>query len=147
MKSKFKLRYKLLLVFIIIFLTYWGYLSTINFIAPDKENINKRLNYLERVINEPLKNNSEILRLGYESSEFMLFSYAYSTYAFTSLIMKDSTYSERLIPLIKESITKTLTLIVSLSYGVDTEYLMSDSIPDYSVLYLGHLNLMLGVID
>lgn len=141
---KLKLRYRIILIFSIAFLAYWIYLSSLSFVIPDKENVNKRINYLERVINEPLDNNSEVVRLGTESTEFMLFSYAFSTYAFTNLIVQDSTYSERLIPLIKECINKTLTPIVNSSYGVDKNLLLLDSIPDYSVLYLGHLNLMLG---
>lgn len=144
MKRKLKLKYKIILILSIAFLAYWIYLSTLSFVAPDRENINRRINYLDRVINEPLDNNSEVIRIGYENPEFMLFSYAYSTYAFTNLIVQDSTYSERLTPLIKECINKTLTPLISSVYDIDNELLLSDSIPNYSVLYLGHLNLMLG---
>lgn len=112
---------------------------------PSEENINKRLNYLERVVYEPLDSNSEILRLGIESEEFMLFSYAYTVYAATNLCVKDSTYKERLTPLIKESINKVLKESnIYRPYGINESLIDLDSIPDYSVLYLGHLNLMIG---
>lgn len=111
---------------------------------PEKEEINKRLNYLERVVNEPLDNKSEIMQLKYESYEFMLFSYAYTTYAATNLAIKDSIYKERAITLIKECINKTLNSKIYSPYKIDKNLIYSDSIPDYSVLYLGHLNLMMG---
>lgn len=144
MKLKLKRKHKVFIFLSVVFLIYWIYLSTLSYVPPSKENIDKRINYLERVINEPLSKKAEVVKLGYESSEFMLFTYAYSTYAFTNLITKDSTYSERLVPLIKECINKSLSPIISFPYSIEQELLLSDSIPDYSVLYLGHLNLMLG---
>ncbi len=139
-----KLKYKILIVLIIFLFFYWVYLSFLSYEYPTKEEIDKRINYLERVINQPLNKEAEVVKLGYMSSEFMLFSYAYSTYAFTSLIVSDSTYKERLVPLIKECIIKSMHPVVSFPYDIDINLLRSDSIPDYSVLYLGHLNLMLG---
>lgn len=44
----------------------------------------------------------------------------------------------------KECIEKVLESTVSSQYRIDRDLLQSDSMPDYSVLYLGHLNLMLG---
>lgn len=126
------------------FLLYWIYLSFQEFTYPEKDEIDKRINYLERVINEPLDKKAEVVKLGYTSPEFMLFSYSYSTYAFTSLIVSDSLYKERLVPLIRECIIKSLEQLVYFPYNIDKELLLSDSIPDFSVLYLGHLNLMLG---
>ena len=141
---KIKKRYKVIILLLIPFLLYWIYLSSLTYTYPDREEIDKRVNYLSRIINEPLDGNSAVVKLGYESSEFMLFSYAYSTYAFTNLICRDSSYIERLAPLIKGCIDKVLDNAVSSQYRIDQDLLQSDSIPDYSVLYLGHLNLMLG---
>lgn len=111
---------------------------------PNSENIEKRLNYLEKVINEPLEYNSEVGKLSEESYEFMLFTYSYSTYALTNLCMKDSAYKKRALPLIKECITKVIDKKIYFPYGVDERLFLSDSLPYYSVLYLGHLNLMAG---
>src|SRR5687768_15485434 len=111
---------------------------------PEPEEIKLRLNYLKRVINQPLDQKSEIIMLGDESQEFMLFSYAFSTYAATNLAVKDSTYKSEAAKLIKESILKVLDPKISGPYGIENRIDELDSIPNYSVLYLGHLNLMLG---
>lgn len=147
LKNRFpiiKRKYKIIVGLLAVFICYWIYLSAQEFEYPTKDEINKRLNYLERVINEPLDNNSEIVKLKYESSEFMLFTYAYSAYAFTNLIVRDSNYKSRLAPLIRECIEKSMAFVVSSQYGINKDALLSDSIPDYSVLYLGHLNMMIG---
>lgn len=111
---------------------------------PQKEEIDKRLNYLEKVINEPLESGSEVILLRHESHEFMLFSYSFATYAFTNLAVKDSTYKKRVVPIIKESISKALDPKISHYYGIDSNFNKFDTLPHYSVLYMGHLNLMLG---
>jgi hypothetical protein len=112
---------------------------------PEREDIDKRIKYLERTINEPLHKDAAIMRIGKESSlEFMLFSYAYSSYALTNIAVRDSTYKDRAVDLIKESITKVLDRRLYSPYYIDTTLTHLDSIPDYSVLYLGHLNLMIG---
>lgn len=141
MRTKTKIKLFLLLAFI----AWMIILSFQTYEYPNKEDLNKRVNYLERVINEPLDNDSEIMRIGKESSlEFMLFSYAYSSYALTNLAVKDSVYKERAVSLIKESILKVLDKRLYSPYYVENNLLELDSIPDYSVLYLGHLNLMIG---
>lgn len=139
-----KIRTKIILVLILIFIVWIIIIQFQTYKYPDSIEINKRLNYLEQVIQEPLNNNSEIALLGYESNEFMLFSYSFSTYAFTNLAIKDSTYKYRVAPLIRECITKVLDNRISSPYNIDSSFIEMDSIPDYSVLYLGHLNLMLG---
>lgn len=141
MKKKTKIKLFLLLAFIV----WMIILSFQSYEYPGKEDIDKRVNYLERVINEPLDKDSEIMRIGKESSlEFMLFSYAYSSYALTNLAVKDSTYKERAVGLIKESILKVLDKRLYSPYYIENNLMELDSIPDYSVLYLGHLNLMIG---
>ncbi len=139
-----KLKYKILLPFLLIFIIWLIILPFQTYKYPDKEEINKRLNYLERVINEPLDHGSQVMLLGYESYEFMLFSYSFATYSFTNLAVRDSACKEQVIPIIKESIIKTLDSKISRFYGVDENFCRLDTLPDYSVLYLGHLNLMLG---
>lgn len=139
-----KLRTKILLTSLLLFISWLIIVQFQTYKYPDTKDINKRLNYLERVIHQPLDSNAEVILLGYENPEFMLFSYAYSTYAFTNLAIKDSTYKERIIPLIKESIIKVLDYKIASPYNIDSSFIEMDSIPYYSVLYLGHLNLMIG---
>lgn len=111
---------------------------------PKEREIQKRVNYLKRIINQPLDENSEIVLLGYQNPEFMLFSYAYTSYAMTNLAIHDSIYKKDAIDLIKISITKVLDHKIASSYQIEQAMDTNDSIHTNSVLYLGHLNLMLG---
>lgn len=141
MKTKTKIKLSLLGIFVI----WLVVLSFQTYEYPDAEDINKRINYLERTINQPLDKEAAIMRLGKESSlEFMLFSYAYSSYAMTNIAIRDSVYKQRAASLIKESISKVLDKRLYSPYYIDNDLTKLDSIPDYSVLYLGHLNLMIG---
>lgn len=139
-----KLKTKILSILLLIFILWVVIIQFQSYKYPESEDIDKRINYLEIVINEPLNKDSEIILLGAESYEFMLFSYSYSTYALTNLAIKDSTYKSRATNLIKECITKALNSKISSPYGIDKDITQLDSIPSYSVLYLGHLNLMIG---
>ena len=139
-----KLKTKISALFFLIFLGWILVLNAQSYSYPKPKEIEKRINYLERVINQPLEPGSEIMQLGYESYEFMLFSYAYSSYAMTNLAINDTVYKRQAIELIKESILKVLDYEIYSSYGIDYSVDKFDSIPDYSVLYLGHLNLMIG---
>ena len=139
-----KLRYKILAGLLFVFIIWVIAIQFETYKYPDKEEIDKRLNYLERVVNEPLDNKSEIMQLKYESYEFMLFSYAYTAYAATNIATRDTLYRQRAIYLIKECIDKALDRNIYSPYKVDEALINSDSIPNFSVLYLGHLNLMMG---
>ncbi|MFV0539372.1 MAG: hypothetical protein ACK5M3_18695 [Dysgonomonas sp.] len=142
---RMKLRTKIIIVLVSVFAVWVILIQFQTYSYPSADDIDKRLNYLERVINEPLTSDSEIVKIGNESSyEFMLFSYSYFVYALTNLAVKDPAYKERVIPLIKECIDKTQQWRVYEPYGIDEELAGLDSVPDYSVLYLGHLNLMMG---
>lgn len=140
-----RLRTKIILTILFIFISWIVFIQFEEYKYPSDHDINKRLDYLELVVSEPLDNDSEILRLGIESEEFMLFSYAYTAYAVANLCAKDSSYKERAIPLVKESINKVLKeSTIYRTYGVEESLIEVDSIPNHSVLYLGHLNLMMG---
>lgn len=139
-----KLRTKIFLGVLAVFVIWLIIIQFQTYKYPEPEEIEKRLNYLERVIKQPLNANADIYKIGYESSEFMLFSYAYSVYALTNLAVKDPIYKERAIPLIKECITKSFNWKIYSPYGIKDSLIKQDSIPYYSVLYLGHLNLMMG---
>lgn len=139
-----KKRYKISLGLLLCIAGLFAYLSLETFTPPTADEIDKRLNYLERVIYETLTSSAEVMRLKSENPEFMLFTYAYSSYAVTNLATQDSSYVERAIPLIRESITKVLEEQVWSVYGIDSVEHLSDASREVSVLYLGHLNLMLG---
>lgn len=111
---------------------------------PSPDEIDKRLNYLERAIYAPLDKDAEVGQLYNTSYEFMLFAYAYTAYAATNIAVNDSSYTRRSSMLIRECVRKALDKRIFAPYGVDSAGLHSDSLPAYSVLYMGHLNLMLG---
>jgi hypothetical protein len=125
-------------------LILYVFLSQQTFKSPSAGEIDKRIHYLERIIFEDLDSNSEIVQLGYVNYEWMLFSYSYSTFALANLSKQDSSLTKKVIPIIKEAITKVMQKPIYSPYNIDIEKLDSDSIPEYSVLYLAHLNLMLG---
>lgn len=133
-----------LTLFLIIFICYLSISQTKSYKYPSPLEITKRVNYLQRVIQEPLYPNSEIIQLGNTNYEFMLFSYSFSSYAMTNLAIRDTQYKKQAIQIIKSGIEKVQDYRVSSYYGIQYQLLHSDSIPDFSVLYLGHLNLMLG---
>jgi hypothetical protein len=111
---------------------------------PPSQELEQRVNYLQRVINEPLDSSSEIVILGLANKEWALFSYSFSSYAMTSLALRDTAYKQRAAQIIKSAIDKVLDEIISGHFGAENIVLHKDSVPPYSVLYLGHLNLMLG---
>lgn len=139
-----KWRYKIGFLLILSLIGWIIYLCLASYVPLTSEEIDKRVTYLERVVQEPLEEGSEVLKLRSESSEFMLFTYAYSTYALTNLAMQDSSYSSRAVSLIRESIVKVLDSQVSGVYGIDRDAQKEEMYRNGSVLYLGHLNLMLG---
>lgn len=135
---------KIGLLLLSVLLVWMIYLHFQVYSYPSDEKLNQRIKYLERVINEPLDRNSEIFSLGKESYEWMLFTYSFSSYALTNISTRDSSFKEGSIPIIKTAIDRVLDQPIQTPFNIDSEKLYSDSIPDYSVLYLGHLNLMLG---
>lgn len=128
----------------ILFITWQIAISFRSFQYPERDEILSRFNYLERVVQQPLNSNSDIDKIGHLSGEWMLFSYSFTTYAFTSISIKDSSFTDRSVKSIKHSIEKVLSPDIALLFGVGENLVNADTIFDHSVLYLGHLNLMLG---
>ena len=141
---KIKKRYLLLLVIIIAISGTLIHLNAQTYSYPANKDIRFRFNYLNNVIQQPLNSNNEIMQLRVENYEFALFTYAYSTYAATNICMHDSSYKKDAIALIQEAIEKSLSEEIAQPFGVNYELLESDSLPQQAVLYLGHINLMLG---
>lgn len=138
------LKKKIALAIALIFIVWIIALQFQKYSYPSHNEIEKRVNYLQRAIDQPFEPDSDIMLLGNESKEFMLFSYAYATYAMTNLAVRDTIYKNQAIDLISKSITKTLDYKIYSPYDIDRSVELQDSLPDYSVLYLGHLNLMIG---
>lgn len=103
-------------------------------------NLEKRLNYLESIIDEPLDGDSRITKLMETNAEWILFTYSFTTFSLYHLYEKDLISYERCIELMLKAINKYLDPGVSMHYGTDPYKLEGYT----SVLYLGHLNMMLG---
>ncbi len=133
-----------LIILFILFLFWIINLQGQHYYYPTPKDITQRVNYLQRVIEEPLSYNSEIMQLSATNSEFILFSYAFTSYALTNIEVRDTSYRKRASKIIKTSILRVLDRQISSHYGIYQSLMQTDSITDFSVLYLGHLNLMLG---
>lgn len=137
----------------------WGwYLSGLEFHYPDAENLSKKAQYLERIGSQPLAT-TELFNLRRENPEWMLFTLSFSSYAFTNMAFLDSTFRQRAVQHITHAINKAMQDSIyayycrshpftstvsstSSSTTISTITLTIDSTA--SVLYLGHLNMMLG---
>ena len=139
-----RMKLKITIVFLAALFVFTLILSAQKYKYPKPKEIEKRWNYLERVINEPQNESSEIRQLGKEFFEWEFFTYAFSTYAFTNLALHDSIYLERAEKNIKTCIERVLGNRIARNFSVIPNKLLIDTIPEFSVLYLGHLNLMLG---
>lgn len=108
----------------------------------DKKEILKRINYLQRVLckSSDYSEFSNIMM----NDEWLLFSYSFTSFALTNIATKDSSFTSLNSKIINSLIKSVLHSDFSYRYGIDSSKMYSDNIPEYSVLYLGHLNLMLG---
>jgi hypothetical protein len=139
-----RMKLKITIVFLAALLVFTLILSAQKYKYPKAKEIEKRWNYLERVISEPQNESSEIRQLGKEFFEWEFFTYAFSTYAFTNLALHDSNYINRAEKNIKTCIDRVLGNRIARNFSVVPNKLFNDTIQEFSVLFLGHLNLMLG---
>ncbi len=112
-----------------------------NNFSEQKDEIVKRLNYLDRMLCRPEDNNSDLIM---QNPEWALFSYSFTTFAITNILKQDSTIKTRYVPMMRIIIEKTLKSNLSSKFGIDDVYALDTDYHNYSVLYLGHVNLMIG---
>lgn len=111
---------------------------------PEQSDIASRVRYLQRVMESPRDPASDLSALGSVNAEWYLFSSSFTAYAMTNLAVRDTTYRPQAKRIIRAAITNVLRDDVSFRFGLRSLLRSPDSIPQGSVLYLGHLNLMLG---
>ncbi len=133
---------------IVLILSAWLVALNMNtYRYPGTAEIRQRLAYLKTTVGQPLEPGSEVWKLRTENPEFMLFSYAFTAYAATNIATRDSSFRAEAIDLIEQCIRQVLSEHIAGIFNIDTPLRPdTDSIPAYSVLYLGHLNLMLGCL-
>lgn len=91
MKTKWKISGTLLIILVGGLML----LSTQEFDLPTNENLDLRVNYLERVLVETTSPASEMALIAKENYEFPLFSYAFTSYAMTNLAFLNEEYIAR----------------------------------------------------
>jgi hypothetical protein len=107
---------------------------------PAPAELRQKAHYLERIIRTPERESAELSTMG--NAEWSLFSMAYAVYAFTNMAQLDSTFRPEAARYIQLAIGRMLTGNIPQAFQHPDATPFTDSIT--SVLYLGHLNLMLG---
>jgi len=137
-----KRKYKIGFCFFSILTVVVVYFCLQEFHYPPKAELDKKANYLSGLIRKPFSSNSELMNLGNQNAEWMLFSLSFSVYAFTNIAFLDSSSTSNAIQNIDLAIQKAMTDTTYQSFCLNNPfYPQIDSTA--SVLYLGHLNLML----
>jgi hypothetical protein len=111
---------------------------------PNRANVRLRLNYLERVIEEGAAPPTALGKLTQLNPEWGLFALSFSTYALTNLAAQQPDLRAEAAATIGQAIAVALTPPLRQPFAdVRPTAGHAPSLPS-SVLYLGHLNLMLG---
>ncbi len=118
-------------------------LSLRNYHSPAQPELRKKARYLERIISAAPDTSSDLTKLGKLNPEWALFSLSFSVYALTNMAERDPTFRAEAAQYAQLAIQKALTEDISaFARTADSPPLQIDTAG--SVLYLGHLNLMLG---
>lgn len=134
---------KVLKILLAIFLLSFTYCGFQKYQYPPTKDLDKKIEYLNRVIKEPFKGGSDLSRINYENPEWALFTLSFSTYAFTNIAFHDANFKQEAIENIDLAIQKALTDTIYRNY-CDGNPFTPEIDSTASILYLGHLNLMLG---
>ncbi|MDB5267103.1 MAG: hypothetical protein JWP58_143 [Hymenobacter sp.] len=130
---------KMALAFGVVLLVLVAAFSRPTYHYPSSAGLRQKAHYLERIISQPEAETPELLAL---NAEWSLFSMSYSTYAFTNMAQLDSSFRPEAARYTSLAIHKMLTGSIAQAFRNPNAAVSSDSVT--SVLYLGHLNLMLG---
>ncbi|MCA0447734.1 MAG: hypothetical protein LCH54_16040 [Bacteroidetes bacterium] len=138
-----KKRTKIIMIVLSILIMLISYCGVQKYEYPTQKELNKKIGYLNRIIKEPFGKQSDLTRIAYENAEWSLFSLSFSTYAFTNISFRDSTFKPIAIRNIDLAIQKAITDTIYKNFS-DTNPYYPEIDTAASILYLGHLNLMLG---
>ncbi|GAB3226042.1 hypothetical protein GCM10027346_07900 [Hymenobacter seoulensis] len=113
------------------------------FRSPQPQEVRLRLNYLERVLRMGAGPNTELGKLTAQNPEWGLFTLAFTGYALQNLAQQDSSWREEAAHYTELAIEQALSLPIrgAFEHG---EFSTQATDTTGSVLYLGHLNLLLG---
>lgn len=111
---------------------------------PGRAEVRLRLNYLERVIKEGAAPTTALGKLTQMNPEWGLFTLSFSTYALANLAAQQPDLRAEAAATIGQAIRVALTDPVRQPFGQAVPGEDAERALPTSVLYLGHLNLMLG---
>jgi hypothetical protein len=124
----------------------WVGFSWPTYQAPARAEVRLRLNYLERVIGEGAVPTTALGRLTAMNAEWGLFTLSFSTYALANLAAQQPALRPEAARTMRQAVAVALTAPMQQPYhGLGDDRLAGYALPG-SVLYLGHLNLMLGCL-
>lgn len=139
-----KRRWKWLLLVVLLAVGWATYGGLQPYEAPSHANLRLRVNYLERVIREGSGPATTLGRLGAQSSEWSLFTLSFTTYGLANLASHDPSFKTEAGHYIELAIKQVLSDSIRQPFDAPSQLTYAGySLPN-SVLYLGHLNLMLG---
>ncbi|MVN76570.1 hypothetical protein GO988_09570 [Hymenobacter sp. HMF4947] len=123
----------------------WASYSRPTYTPPRPPHVRLRLAYLERIMREGSGPGTALGGLIQQNSEWGLFTLSFTTYALASLAEHDPSLRPEAAEYIGLAIQQVLGAPIRQSFAADrpTPVAPGDTLPS-SVLYLGHLNLMLG---
>ncbi|MFD2717878.1 hypothetical protein ACFST9_04080 [Hymenobacter monticola] len=124
----------------LLLLLLWGCFSLPSYHYPLASNLRQKAQYLERIISTPDTASAELNALG--NTEWSLFSLSYAVYAFTNIAQLDSSFRPEAARYTQLAIAKMLSGSIKEAFQNPDAIVAPDSVT--SVLYFGHLNLMLG---
>lgn len=131
---------KVALIITAVVMGFWMVFSWPTYHYPAPAELRQKAHYLERIISTPERGSVELNALG--NTEWSLFSISYAVYAFTNMAQLDSTFRPEAAHYTQLAIGKMLTGSIRQAFRNPDALIEADSVT--SVLYLGHLNLMLG---
>jgi hypothetical protein len=131
-------------VVVLLALVMWAGYSRPTYQTPKSTNVRLRLNYLERIIGEGIKPPTALGRLAKMNPEWGLFTLSFSSYALANLAGQQPALRQEAAETIGRAIALALLDPIRLPFEFSGPAYYADHSLPASVLYLGHLNLMLG---
>lgn len=111
---------------------------------PDATNVRLRLNYLEHVIRDGYGPATPLGHLSQQNPEWALFTLAFTTYALTNLAAHDASLRAEAADYVAQAIELARATCIRQAFATGAVAAGAAVDTSGSVLYLGHLNLMLG---
>jgi hypothetical protein len=129
---------------IVLGILLWVGFSWPTYQPPGRPEVRLRLNYLERVIQEGAAPPTTLGNLTQQNVEWGLFTLSFSTYALANLAMRQPDLRTEAAATIGRAIQVALSNPIRQPFEPSVPSAYAESTLPSSVLYLGHLNLMLG---